>query len=94
MIFVVTLTLTLPTPGSAAQRVGDRACGSPSSWLFAGIAELDVEGDVVAVDLHVLDRLAGDEVLAGVRIDDCVSAALTCFYGDAHGCLLDVMREV
>ena len=35
-----------------------------------GIAELDIEGDVVTVDLDVLHRLAGDEILLGIRVGD------------------------
>jgi len=34
------------------------------------VAQFEVEGNVAFVDLNVLQRLAGDEILAGVRVDD------------------------
>jgi len=36
---------------------------------LGGIAEFDVEGNVVTVELDVLERLAGDEILAGIGVD-------------------------
>ena len=48
------------------------------------IAELDVEGDVAAVDLDVLDCLGGDEIFMGVGIDDSGQGGLDVIYSDAH----------
>src|SRR5262249_8282441 len=48
------------------------------------IAELDVDIDVRAVDADLLDRLAGDEVLAGIGIDERAKAGLDVRLGNGH----------
>ena len=78
------VTATLPTPGSAAALPLDQ----PAQRLVLAlrrIAELDVDGDVAAVDLHLADRLAGDEVAAGVGIDQRTQAGVYVCLGDGHG---------
>jgi hypothetical protein len=51
---------------------------------LAGIAELDVEGDVVAGNLDVAYRAARDEVLGGVRIDQRAQRVLDAGFTEGH----------
>ena len=69
MIFVATLTLTLSTPATPARR-RDQRLAQRRDLALGRIAELDVEGDVAAVDAQVLQRLGADEILAGIGVDD------------------------
>ena len=48
------------------------------------IAELDVDVDVAALDLDLLDRLAAHEILARVGIDQCAQSGLDIGLGDGH----------
>jgi hypothetical protein len=66
-----------------AQRVDDGRADARDLALRR-IAELDVEGDVAAVDLDVLDCLGGDEIFMGVGIDDSGQGGLDVIYSDAQ----------
>jgi hypothetical protein len=57
------LAETLPMHG------GDHLLADAVDLRLRRVAELDVEGNVVAVDLHVLHRLGGDEILARIGVD-------------------------
>jgi hypothetical protein len=61
---------------TAARMAADLALGR--------IAEFDVEGDVVAVDLDILDRFGGNEIFIGIRVDDRRQGGLDVFCSDAH----------
>ena len=52
---------------------------------LGGIAEHDVERDVVAFDLDVAGGLGGDVVLAGVRIGQLFQCVKHLLLGDCHG---------
>ena len=66
--FQPTLALTLPTPGSV--RTASISARRRPSTAAGRIAQLDLEGDIAALDLQVLaDGFAGDERPAGVGID-------------------------
>jgi len=56
-------------PGHAARR-GDQRPAQRRDLALGRIAELDVEADVTALDLEVLQLPGADEVAAGVRVDD------------------------
>src|SRR6478609_5992940 len=60
-----------------------------SSWTprctACGIAELDVEGDVAALDAHVLELPGGDEVAAGFGVDHGLQGAQQVGLGNGHG---------
>jgi hypothetical protein len=49
------------------------------------VTEQNVERHVVAVDLDVLCFLAGDVVLAGVRVGQLFECRLDLLFGDRHG---------
>src|SRR5439155_8884351 len=54
------------------------------------IGETDLDADVVAAQLDVLDALAGDEIDAGVGVDAVSEVLLNLGFGDGHG---DVLRN-
>ena len=91
-IFCVTLTVTLPTPGSACDVCAISLLADPVLGL-GRIAEQDVDDDVAAVDLDVLDRLAGDVILAGVGIDQRLQAGLDVASVMAIGCSVAKLGE-
>ena len=49
-----------------------------------GISEHQLDRDVVAVDLHLAYRFAGDEIASGVGIVQCAQAGLDVGLGDCH----------
>ena len=51
---------------------------------LGGIAELDVDGDVGAVDAHLLHGFAAYEILARDRIGQRAQAGLDVGLGDGH----------
>ena len=83
VIFCVMLTVTRGTPGSLRDVLGDQLAQDLVLRL-RGIAELDVDDDVAGADLDLLDRLAADEVLPGVGIDQRAQAGLDVGLGDGH----------
>jgi len=52
---------------------------------LARVTEFDVEGHVVAGDLDVFRRTSGDEILAGVRIDQFLEGGLDLGFAEGHG---------
>jgi hypothetical protein len=52
------------------------------------VRELDVDRDVVAGDADLLRRFRGDEVLAGIGIDDLGQRGLDVLFSDGHDELL------
>ena len=57
--------------GHAARR-GDQRLAQRRNLALRRIAELDVEGNVAALDLQVLQLLRRDEVFARVRVGDAL----------------------
>jgi hypothetical protein len=49
-----------------------------------GVAEHDVDGHIAAVDLHFADRLVGNEIAAGVGIDQRTQAGVYVCLGNGH----------
>src|SRR5690606_31585857 len=49
---------------------GDRGVARRRDLAFGRVAQFDIEGDVGAVDLEVLDRLRAGQRLARVGVDD------------------------
>ena len=82
--FVARFALTFATSGSV-RAAAISALRSAGIWLFAGIAEFDVEGDVAAFDAQVLDLPGRDEILAGVRVDDALQRIEQRGFVDRHG---------
>ena len=59
--------------------------GTQSLDLALGrIAELDVERNIAAADLDVLDAAAADEILAGIGVDDGLERILDALFVDGH----------
>ncbi len=52
---------------------------------LGGVAQHDIEGDVVAVHADVAGGLGGDEILAGIGIDDLLEGSLDLLLGKRHG---------
>src|SRR6185295_1259593 len=52
---------------------------------LAGVAELDVERHVLARHLDVAGRARGDEILAGVRVDELPESVLNGRFTEGHG---------
>ena len=68
-IFCVTLTETFSTPATPlAAAISARR--KRRNLALGGVAEFDVERHVAASDLEVLQRLGGDEIFAGVGINN------------------------
>src|SRR5207302_7873506 len=51
---------------------------------FRRITELNLDGNLIAVDAHVLHRLAGDEVLPGIGIDHALEGRHNVSVGQRH----------
>ena len=62
------------------------ALRSSGNLALGGVAQLDVEGHVAAVDAQVLQLLGGDEVLAGVRVDTVLQRVEQGGFGEAMAC--------
>src|SRR5882762_10478182 len=65
------------------QRLDDLAANRLVLAL-ARVAELEVERDVVAGELHVARRARGYEVLAGIRVDELLEDALNVRVTERH----------
>jgi hypothetical protein len=70
------------TPGSA--RTPAITTARRRELALGRVAEFDVEGDVAAVDLDVLDRFRGHEIFIGIGVDDRGQGGLDVFCSDAH----------
>ena len=78
------MTLTLATPATP-RAAAISARRSASICDLAGIAELDVEGHVAAgVDAHVAQLLGGDEIAAGLGVDDGLEGLEEIGFVDGH----------
>ena len=64
---------------------GDHLLADGVDLGFGRVAELDVEGDVVAIDLDILQRLAGDVILAGIGVDRSSEGGLDLLFCKTHG---------
>jgi len=52
---------------------------------FGRITELDIEGNIGAINPDVLHRLAGDEILARIGVDRCSKRGLDLLFCKTHG---------
>ena len=81
---MATLTLTLSTPATPRAARDQRARAAPSICDLRRIAELDVEGDVAALDAQVAQLLGGDEIAAGLGVDDGLQGLEQIGFVDGH----------
>ncbi|MDT4875991.1 hypothetical protein FQZ97_1114030 [compost metagenome] len=49
---------------------GDQGLAKPWHLALGRITQFDIEGHIAVLRLEIFQRLAGDEVASGVRIDD------------------------
>jgi hypothetical protein len=66
---------------------GDQRLAQGRHLALGRVAELHVEGDVAAFDLHVLHGLGADEILARVRVRDARQCGEQLFLGGHVACL-------
>jgi len=52
---------------------------------LAGIAELDIERDLIAGELDVARRARGDEVFPGIGVDEAPQNRLDLRFAEWHG---------
>ena len=63
---------------------GDQRTPERFDLRLGRIAQLDVEGDVAAVDAHVAQLLGGDEIAAGLGVDDGLQGLEERGFVDGH----------
>jgi hypothetical protein len=67
-----------------AARGGDQRAPERFDLRLGRIAELDVEGDVAAIDAQVAQLLGGDEIAAGLGVDDGLLGLEEIGFVDGH----------